>query len=351
MLGERLLDGQLAGGDPAGQVFVDGTVRLAFLPGAFLDSVEFSRSRVDVDRIDALALDPGDIDGREHVAHPSRSRPEVRRRPGLVDHFDGHVLEGVHDPRADESRAVADPDQRIGRVFDLTADHLADLIGRHLEGPDHHVTGEDGDSGFLARIDADDDPPTLAPHDCQEILDGPSWLGGIGLDDGDIVRDVDRLLGAHDNRLSSLGEFLVGLDRGERHAAVAQLRDHAVIEFEVRSGDNDHGGVLRPTYLVRSVPVVSNRNTGRFILPWVIVGTMNVDADELQTNETDDRGRIYLGTEYANKRVTVAVVDVESDGPDDDELAAAYRQASEGAAELAEEWDETSKEAWQDLDE
>ncbi|WP_275883195.1 hypothetical protein [Halorhabdus sp. BNX81] len=78
---------------------------------------------------------------------------------------------------------------------------------------------------------------------------------------------------------------------------------------------------------------------------------MNVDADELQTNETDDRGRIYLGTEYANKRVTVAVVDVESDGPDDDELAAAYRQASEGAAELAEEWDETSKEAWQDLDE
>jgi hypothetical protein len=78
---------------------------------------------------------------------------------------------------------------------------------------------------------------------------------------------------------------------------------------------------------------------------------MKVDADDLQTNETDDRGRIYLGTEYANKRVTVAVVEVESDRPDEDELAAAYRQASESATDLAEEWDETSAEAWDGLDE
>jgi len=78
---------------------------------------------------------------------------------------------------------------------------------------------------------------------------------------------------------------------------------------------------------------------------------MKVDADDLQTNETDDRGRIYLGTEYANKRVTVAVVEVESDRPDEDELAAAYRQASESAMDLAEEWDETSTEAWDGLDE
>ena len=40
---------------------------------------------------------------------------------------------------------------------------------------------------------------------------------------------------------------------------------------------------------------------------------MKVDADDLRTNKTDDRGRIYLGTEYANKRVTVAVIEVESD--------------------------------------
>lgn len=78
---------------------------------------------------------------------------------------------------------------------------------------------------------------------------------------------------------------------------------------------------------------------------------MKIDADELQTNETDDRGRIYLGTEYANKRVTVAIVDVETDHPDEEELAAAYRDASESATALAEEWDETSAEAWDSLDE
>lgn len=79
-------------------------------------------------------------------------------------------------------------------------------------------------------------------------------------------------------------------------------------------------------------------------------GAMKVDADDLRTNETDDRGRIYLGTEYANKRVTVAVVEVESDRPDEDELAAAYREASESATELAAEWDEASTEAWDGLD-
>ncbi len=75
-----------------------------------------------------------------------------------------------------------------------------------------------------------------------------------------------------------------------------------------------------------------------------------VDARDLQTNETDDRGRIYLGTEYANKRVTVAVVEVDSDHPDEDELAAAYREASRSAEELAEEWDDVSDEAWSELD-
>jgi len=76
-----------------------------------------------------------------------------------------------------------------------------------------------------------------------------------------------------------------------------------------------------------------------------------VDARDLRTNETDDRGRIYLGTEYANKRVTVAVVEVESDRPDENELAAAYREASESADRLAEEWTGASDEAWNGLDE
>jgi hypothetical protein len=78
---------------------------------------------------------------------------------------------------------------------------------------------------------------------------------------------------------------------------------------------------------------------------------MKVDAQDLRTNDTDDRGRIYLGTEYANKRVTVAVVEVENDGPDEDELATAYREASESAESLAEEWDDTSEEAWSELTE
>ncbi|MFC7205126.1 hypothetical protein ACFQJC_16530 [Haloferax namakaokahaiae] len=78
---------------------------------------------------------------------------------------------------------------------------------------------------------------------------------------------------------------------------------------------------------------------------------MKVDARDLRTNDTDDRGRIYLGTEYANKRVTVAVVEVENDRPDEDELAAAYREASESAESLAEAWDDTSDEAWNGLDE
>lgn len=78
---------------------------------------------------------------------------------------------------------------------------------------------------------------------------------------------------------------------------------------------------------------------------------MKVDAHDLRTNETDDRGRVYLGTEYANKRVTVAVVEVESDRPDENELAAAYRDATDSAENLAEEWDEASDEAWNGLDE
>lgn len=76
-----------------------------------------------------------------------------------------------------------------------------------------------------------------------------------------------------------------------------------------------------------------------------------VDAVDLRTNETDDRGRIYLGTEYANKRVTVAVVEVESDRLDEDELAAAYREASDSADHLAAEWRGTSDDAWNGLDE
>lgn len=85
---------------------------------------------------------------------------------------------------------------------------------------------------------------------------------------------------------------------------------------------------------------------------WAIVGfRMKVDAKDLRTDETDDRGRISLGTEYANKRVTVAVVAVESHRPDEEELAAAYRDASERPTALVEEWNDASNEARRRLDE
>jgi hypothetical protein len=41
---------------------------------------------------------------------------------------------------------------------------------------------------------------------------------------------------------------------------------------------------------------------------------VQVDPDDVQTLTTDDRGRVYLGSEYANSEVQVAVVD---DGNDD----------------------------------
>lgn len=39
---------------------------------------------------------------------------------------------------------------------------------------------------------------------------------------------------------------------------------------------------------------------------------MKVEAKELMTKETDDRGRVYLGTDKANRKVTIAVLDVEA---------------------------------------
>ncbi len=78
---------------------------------------------------------------------------------------------------------------------------------------------------------------------------------------------------------------------------------------------------------------------------------MNVEASEIKSATTDDRGRIYLGTEFANKDVTVAIVDVSESGPSEDELAAAYKDAAENAETINEEWQHVSDEAWANLDE
>lgn len=76
---------------------------------------------------------------------------------------------------------------------------------------------------------------------------------------------------------------------------------------------------------------------------------MDVESDDIRTKEADDRGRLYLGTEYANKRVTVAVVEVENDRPDEEELAAAYRDAATSARDITREWSHASDEAWDSL--
>lgn len=76
---------------------------------------------------------------------------------------------------------------------------------------------------------------------------------------------------------------------------------------------------------------------------------MNIESDDIRTKEADDRGRLYLGTEYANKRITVAVVEVKDKRPTEDELAAAYRDAAESARDITREWEYASEEAWGSL--
>ena len=76
---------------------------------------------------------------------------------------------------------------------------------------------------------------------------------------------------------------------------------------------------------------------------------MTVEAADVHTSDVDDQGRLYLGTEYANKRVTVAIVAVETDQPDEEALAAAYRDASESADDIPRGWEHTSDVAWESL--
>jgi len=45
---------------------------------------------------------------------------------------------------------------------------------------------------------------------------------------------------------------------------------------------------------------------------------VQVDPDDVDALQADDRGRVYLGTEFANKTVEVAVVGVVTDAEEDD---------------------------------
>lgn len=77
--------------------------------------------------------------------------------------------------------------------------------------------------------------------------------------------------------------------------------------------------------------------------------TRKVEANDIRTKEADDWGRLYLGTEYANKRVTVAVVEIETDRPSEDELAKEYRDPAESARDSNRDWAHVSDEAWDSL--
>lgn len=41
---------------------------------------------------------------------------------------------------------------------------------------------------------------------------------------------------------------------------------------------------------------------------------VHVDPDDVQTLDADGRGRVYLGTEFADETVEVAVLNVREDG-------------------------------------
>ncbi len=76
---------------------------------------------------------------------------------------------------------------------------------------------------------------------------------------------------------------------------------------------------------------------------------MKIESDDIRTKEADDRGRLSLGTEYANKGITVAIMEVADNKPSEDELAAAYRNATESAHEITREFECVSDEAWGSL--
>ena len=51
-------------------------------------------------------------------------------------------------------------------------------------------------------------------------------------------------------------------------------------------------------------------------LPDAMCPTVEVDAAEIERRKADDKGRVYLGPDVADREVTVAIVDVEDDDED-----------------------------------
>ncbi len=157
---------------PKGGPGVDRSGGLAAIPG-WITSGEPSVGGFDRACLDALAVDPGDVDRGQDVRDAPDAGPEVRGRPGLVEELDGE-FELLDQASADQAGAVPDADERIWRVG--VSDHARDLLGG-LMGRDHAVADQDGDPGPLAGIDADD-RPALAPEQRGRPLDGRSGASG-----------------------------------------------------------------------------------------------------------------------------------------------------------------------------
>ncbi len=258
MLGERFLDGQLAGRNPAGECLVDLPVVLRLLARARLDDVEFAYRGFDGALSHPLARAPRDVDGGEHVAHAACAGAEMGRRAGLVDHLHGNV-EVVDERGSLEPRAVADVHDGVGGVGDFLGDECSGVGERNVKRRDHRIARKHRDTWPFAGVDADDRLPAIAQRrECS--LDRPAWVLGVGTDDFDRIGCRVVVTGDEDAR--SLGDGVAGFHGRELDAALAEFGDDAVIECEIGGGDDDHGR--------SSVRRIKNPSPDRTaFVPWV----------------------------------------------------------------------------------
>ena len=251
VFGKRLLDGEVAGRHPPGEVGVDRAVRLALLPGAVLDPREFPRRGFDLATPDALALPAGDVDRSQDVPHPAGAGPQIRGGSGLVDEFDRNVAQVLEQPCTDQPRPVADAHERVRGVGHLLADDLGGPLGGHLEGSGDSVTLEHRDPGTVAGVDSHHRPSAPLPERGRDGVDGRPGVSSLGLDDCHLgfLRDRTLLVGAPDKHRRTLGELLARFDGGEVDATLPERGHHLVVELEIGRRDDDHTPSRRAGHL------------------------------------------------------------------------------------------------------